>query len=343
MIDTVSPKPDRLGKLLAEIRRYYRRQSLSSQILLAENDTPSLERSYAFSDASFPPSTDISIVGSDLEREAEVVLCDEPLSPPVLVTVTQEPARTDDKNSSFTTLRVAYLSVTLVIMLADGLQGKNQVRGGIGLTSAARITHPSPCVTYFPVLCLCCCAVTIFAGTHLYVLYESYGYSVASLYCLGFLTGGLMSPVTGPLVDRIGRKKSAILYCLLEMLINGLEQYPYLIGLVASRMIGGFTTNLLCQVFETWLDTEYRLRGLEKEKYEIIMRDSVIVSNMAAILSGYLAHVLAEAYGAAGPFRCAIRFRNCEESLASSRTSDLCSLFSSAHCHSLEVRCAARA
>jgi MFS family permease len=135
------------------------------------------------------------------------------------------------------------------------------------------------------------------------VLYESYGYSVASLYCLGFLTGGLMSPVTGPLVDRIGRKRSAMLYCLLEMLINGLEQYPYLIGLVASRMIGGFTTNLLCQVFETWLDTEYRLRGLEKEKYEIIMRDSVIVSNLAAIFSGYLAHVLAESYGASGPFR----------------------------------------
>jgi MFS transporter, MFS domain-containing protein family, molybdate-anion transporter len=144
------------------------------------------------------------------------------------------------------------------------------------------------------------------AGTHLYVLYESYGYSVASLYCLGFLTGGFMSPITGPMVDRIGRKKAAMLYCLLEMFINGLEQYPYLPGLIASRMIGGFTTNLLCQVFETWLDTEYRLRGLEKKKYEIIMRDSVIVSNLAAIFSGYLAHVLAEWYGATGPFRGAV-------------------------------------
>lgn len=115
-----------------------------------------------------------------------------------------------------------------------------------------------------------------------------------------------MSPIAGPFVDRIGRKKSAILYCLLEMFINGLEQYPYLPGLIASRMIGGFTTNLLCQVFETWLDTEYRRRGLQKEKYEIIMRDSVIVSNLAAIFSGYLAHILAEAYGARGPFRGAV-------------------------------------
>lgn len=115
-----------------------------------------------------------------------------------------------------------------------------------------------------------------------------------------------MSPITGPLVDKIGRKKAAILYCVLEILINLLEQYPFLSGLVASRMLSGFTTNLLSSVFETWLDTEYRRRGFQKEKYEIIMRDSVIVSNLAAIFSGYLAHVLASRYGAIGPFEGAV-------------------------------------
>jgi MFS family permease len=115
-----------------------------------------------------------------------------------------------------------------------------------------------------------------------------------------------MSPITGPLVDKIGRKKSAILYCALEIFINMLEQYPFLYGLIVSRMIGGFTTNLLSSVFETWLDTEYRRRGFQKEKYEIIMRDSVIVSNSAAIFSGYLAHVLAERYGNVGPFEGAV-------------------------------------
>ena len=115
-----------------------------------------------------------------------------------------------------------------------------------------------------------------------------------------------MSPITGPLVDRIGRKNSAILYCTLEILINMLEQYPIHAGLIVSRMIGGFTTNLLSSVFETWLDTEYRRRGLEKEKYGLIMRDSVIVSNAAAIFSGYLAHILAERYGAVGPFQGAV-------------------------------------
>ena len=145
-------------------------------------------------------------------------------------------------------------------------------------------------------------------GTHLYVLYESYGFSVASLYCLGFVTGGFASPITGPLVDKLGRKKSAILYCVLEISINLLEQYPVLPGLIVSRMVGGITTNLLSLIFDSWLDTEYRRRGLAKDGYEIIMRDSVIVSNLAAIGSGYLAHVLAERYGAVGPFEGAVTF-----------------------------------
>ena len=201
----------------------------------------------------------------------------------------------DTRNSTkqetdFFVLRITYLLVTLVIMLADGLQGKKYIC--CKLFDASNPSHLT--------------ALCLMTGTHLYVLYEGYGFSVAWLYCLGFATGGLMSPITGPLVDKIGRKKSAILYCTLEIFINMLEQYPALAGLIVSRMIGGFTTNLLSSVFETWLDTEYRRRGLEKEKYELIMRDSVIVSNTAAIFSGYLAHVLAQRYGAVGPFEGAV-------------------------------------
>lgn len=146
----------------------------------------------------------------------------------------------------------------------------------------------------------------LLVGTHLYVLYEGYGYSVASLYCLGFVTGAVTSPVTGAMVDTIGRKKAAILYCALEIFINWLEQYPNIVGLIASRMIGGITTNLLSSVFETWVDTEYRRRGFDHDKYEIVMRDSVVASNLAAIASGYLAHTLAERFGPVGPFEGAV-------------------------------------
>ena len=216
----------------------------------------------------------------------------------------------------------------------------------------------------------------IHTGTHLYVLYESYGFNVASLYALGFVTGAVTTPITGPLIDKFGRKRSAMLYCILEMGINLLEQYPFLSGLLVSRMVGGITTNLLSSVFETWLDTEFRNRRISsnsaaassattntttcttttttiddddttttttasgsvtsewskgtiytdgndddaeeqeqedddedtiaKDEYELIMRDSVIVSNLASIASGYLAHLLAEKYGPVGPFQGAV-------------------------------------
>jgi MFS family permease len=137
-------------------------------------------------------------------------------------------------------------------------------------------------------------------------LYEGYGFSVASLYCLGFITGAFTAPITGPLIDRFGRKKSALLYCALEVGINMLEQFPFLSGLIVSRVVGGITTNLLSTVFEAWVDTEYRNRGFADEQYETLMRDSVVVSNLAAIASGYLAHVLAENFGNVGPFEGAV-------------------------------------
>ena len=143
-------------------------------------------------------------------------------------------------------------------------------------------------------------------GTHLYVLYEGYGYSVASLYCLGFLTGAITSPFIGPFVDKIGRKKAAMLYCSLEIFINWLEQFPYFYGLIVSRMIGGITTNLLFSVFESWLVTEHRRRGFAEEKLETILRDSVILSNLAAIASGFLAEFLAVRFGPVGPFEGAV-------------------------------------
>jgi len=97
-------------------------------------------------------------------------------------------------------------------------------------------------------------------------------------------------------------------YCALEIFINYLEQFPILLFLVVSRMIGGITTNLLYTVFETWLVTEHRKRNYGEDKLGIILHDSNIVSNLAAIVSGYIAHCLATAFGPVGPFQGAVGF-----------------------------------
>ena len=97
-----------------------------------------------------------------------------------------------------------------------------------------------------------------------------------------------------------------MLYCVLEIGINLLEQYPLFVGLIASRVVGGITTNLLFSVFESWLVTEHRKQGFDEDKLEIILRDTTIVSNSAAIISGYMAHYLASMLGPVGPFEGAV-------------------------------------
>ena len=74
---------------------------------------------------------------------------------------------------------------------------------------------------------------------------------MASIYCLSFVSGYLTYLFIGPFVDEVGRKRSAVLYCALDIFINLLEQYPHICGLIASRVIGGITTNLLFSVFES--------------------------------------------------------------------------------------------
>ena len=235
-------------------------------------------------------------VGDVVESEASSTACSEQLEEER----DSSDACASESSSSFTWFRINYVVVMSAIMLADGLQGRCHksvlIRVLIRLKILLRIFRESNLLS----------SVFFTTGTHLYVLYEGYGYSVASLYCLGFVTGALTSPITHAMVDKIGRKKSALLYCALEIFINWLEQYPNIVGLIVSRMIGGITTNLLASVFETWVDTEYRRRGFDHEKYEIVMRDSVVASNLSAIASGYLAHTLAERFGPVGPFEGAV-------------------------------------
>jgi hypothetical protein len=122
--DTCTTKSDGLAKLLTEIRQCERQLSCSP-VFPAETDTPSLERSYDFSYSTDPPSSQISVAESEQESDEHAAETTEPLKLPLLVTVeTQEPQQPGIDQASYTTLRVTYLLVTLVVMLADGLQGE---------------------------------------------------------------------------------------------------------------------------------------------------------------------------------------------------------------------------
>jgi len=124
----------------------------------------------------------------------------------------------------FDTFKRSYLSVYLIIMLADWMQ-----------------------------------------GTHMFTLYLSYNVNISALFLTGFLSGAIFAPFLGSLVDKFGRKRSCIVYCVLEIIINWLEHYSDFRTLLLGRVLGGISTNLLFSAFESWMATEHRKRGFPDE------------------------------------------------------------------------------
>jgi len=130
----------------------------------------------------------------------------------------------EDLHSEFNSFRKSYLSVYLVVMLADWMQ-----------------------------------------GTHMYTLYLSYNVNISALFLTGFLSGAIFAPFLGSLVDKFGRKRSCIVYCVLEIIINWLEHYSSFEILLLGRVLGGISTNLLFSAFESWMATEHRKKGFPDE------------------------------------------------------------------------------
>jgi len=57
----------------------------------------------------------------------------------------------------------------------------------------------------------------------MYTLYLSYNVNISALFLTGFLSGAFFAPFLGSAVDKLGRKKSCIAYCVLEIVINCIE------------------------------------------------------------------------------------------------------------------------
>lgn len=165
----------------------------------------------------------------------------------------------------FDAFRRSYLSVYLVIMLADWMQ-----------------------------------------GTHMYTLYLSYNVNISALFLTGFLSGAIFAPFLGSLVDKFGRKRSCIIYCVLEIIINWLEHYNSFNTLLLGRVLGGVSTNLLFSAFESWMATEHRKRGFPEAWMARTYSECSVGNGASAILAGILAQVLEDSFGHIGPFQGAI-------------------------------------
>ena len=143
-------------------------------------------------------------------------------------------------------------------------------------------------------------------GTHMYTLYLSYGVNISALFLTGFLSGAIFAPFLGSFVDKFGRKRSCIVYCVLEIIINVLEHVDNFTVLIIGRILGGISTNLLFSAFESWMTTEHRKRGFPEEWLSRTYSQCSVGNGAMAIMAGIVAQVLEDFLGHIGPFQGAV-------------------------------------
>jgi MFS transporter, MFS domain-containing protein family, molybdate-anion transporter len=140
----------------------------------------------------------------------------------------------------------------------------------------------------------------------MYTLYLSYGVNISVLFLTGFLSGAIFAPFLGSFVDKFGRKRSCIVYCVLEIVINLLEHFHSFPVLMAGRILGGISTNLLFSAFESWMTTEHRKKGFPEEWLSLTYSQCSVGNGAMAIMAGIVAQVLEDRLGQIGPFQGAV-------------------------------------
>eukprot|EP00549_Striatella_unipunctata_P004238 CAMPEP_0118715768 /NCGR_PEP_ID=MMETSP0800-20121206/27085_1 /TAXON_ID=210618 ORGANISM="Striatella unipunctata, Strain CCMP2910" /NCGR_SAMPLE_ID=MMETSP0800 /ASSEMBLY_ACC=CAM_ASM_000638 /LENGTH=479 /DNA_ID=CAMNT_0006622027 /DNA_START=60 /DNA_END=1500 /DNA_ORIENTATION=- len=143
-------------------------------------------------------------------------------------------------------------------------------------------------------------------GTHMYTLYLSYNVNISALFLTGFLSGAVFAPFLGSAVDKYGRKRSCIVYCVLEIIINTMEHSTNFTILLTGRVLGGISTNLLFSAFESWMTTEHRKRQFPEAWLSRTYSAASVGNGSMAIIAGIVAQVMEDFLGQIGPFQGAI-------------------------------------
>ena len=86
---------------------------------------------------------------------------------------------------------------------------------------------------------------------------------IAALFVAGFGSSMLFGTVAGSLADTLGRKRGALAYVVVYALSCVTKHWRSYEVLMLGRVLGGIATSLLFSVFDSWLVAEHAARGFE--------------------------------------------------------------------------------
>jgi MFS family permease len=143
-------------------------------------------------------------------------------------------------------------------------------------------------------------------GTNMYTLYKSYGVDPGLLFMTGFATSAVFSTFLGHWVDKYGRKRGCVVYCLLEVVIQVLEHSSDVRLLLVGRVLGGASTALLFSAFESWLVSAHKQRRLSEESLVRCFSAASTLNGLSAVLAGLIARVAFTWGGEIAPFQVSL-------------------------------------
>ena len=165
----------------------------------------------------------------------------------------------------------------------------------------------------------CCCLFTFcvfcfspFAGPYLYRFYHYYGYvetQVAIIYVCGIISSAVFFPAKDFIADKLGRQKTAIVFCILYSLSCILTLFHNYGVLLIGRCIAGLTNTILFSTVEAWYAHEHLDNyDFPKEWLPITFSHVAFGSSLAAVVAGVLADVVARwiNFGPVAPFILAV-------------------------------------
>ncbi|XP_023334222.1 molybdate-anion transporter [Eurytemora carolleeae] len=148
-------------------------------------------------------------------------------------------------------------------------------------------------------------------GPYVHRLYSYYGHSeenIALLFLTGYVSSCVFGSLSGPLADIFGRKRMALVFCLVYGICCLTKISGNLQILLIGRIFGGISTSCLHSVFESWYVSEHKNNSFDSGEISNTLSLLALINSNLAIFAGILADVLVRdlEFAPTAPFLLAI-------------------------------------
>lgn len=125
---------------------------------------------------------------------------------------------------------------------------------------------------------------------------------IGQLFIVGFGTSMVCGTFIGSLADKYGRKKMCLAFGLMYGLSCITKHFPSYRILLFGRILGGISTSILFSSFESWMVHEHHTAGYPDEWLALTFSICTAGNGIVAIGAGVVASFVRDSFGPVAPF-----------------------------------------